>query len=79
MRLPGQGGENHYRLASEVRRRRLYRIGYAAQGRHLIRREVRLGWRAAEREHIELMCGQPVPAQDRLRSADYLVRNRWTW
>ncbi len=25
-------GENHYRLASEVRRRRLYRIGYAAQG-----------------------------------------------
>src|ERR1019366_1515056 len=24
-------GENHYRLASEVRRRRLFRIGYAAQ------------------------------------------------
>jgi hypothetical protein len=23
-------GENHYRLASEVRRRRLYRIGYAS-------------------------------------------------
>src|ERR1700739_4640208 len=27
-------GENHYRLASEVRRRRLYRIGDAAQGQH---------------------------------------------
>ena len=27
-------GENHYRLASEIRRRRLYRIGYAAQGQH---------------------------------------------
>ena len=27
-----KAGENHYRLASEVRRRHLYRIGYAAQG-----------------------------------------------
>ena len=37
-------GENHYRLASEVRRRRLHRIGYAAQGQDTsFDREVRLG------------------------------------
>src|SRR6266536_1696608 len=49
-------GENHYRLASEVRRRRLYRIGYAAQGQDTsFDREVRDGLvRAAEREHVEL-------------------------
>ena len=37
-------GENHYRLASEMRRRRLYRIGYAAQGQDAsFDKEVRLG------------------------------------
>src|ERR1039458_2658316 len=37
-------GENHYRLASEVRRRRLFRIGYAAQGQDAsFDREVRDG------------------------------------
>jgi ribose transport system substrate-binding protein len=72
-------GENHYRLASEVRRRRLYRIGYAAQGQDTsFDREVRLGLaRAAEREHIELIVVdnryQPKIA---LRSADYLVREQ---
>jgi ribose transport system substrate-binding protein len=52
-------GENHYRLASEMRRRRLYRIGYAAQGQDAsFDREVRTGLvRAAEREHIELTGG----------------------
>ena len=47
-------GENHYRLASEVRRRRLYRIGYAAQGQDTsFDREVRLGLvRAAERDGV---------------------------
>jgi len=72
-------GENHYRLASEVRRRRLYRIGYAAQGQDSsFDREVRLSLaRAAEREHIELIVVdnryQPKIA---LRSADYLVREQ---
>src|SRR6267143_5704376 len=43
--------ENHYRLASEVRRRRLYRIGYAAQGQDAsFDREVQASLvRAAER------------------------------
>src|ERR1017187_1159730 len=72
-------GENHYRLASEVRRRRLYRIGYAAQGQDTsFDREVRDGLvRAAEREHVELIVVdnryQPKIA---LRSADYLIREQ---
>ncbi len=72
-------GENHYRLASEVRRRRLYRIGYAAQGQDAsFDREVRLGLvRAAEREHIELLVVdnryQPKIA---LRTADYLIKEQ---
>jgi ribose transport system substrate-binding protein len=71
--------ENHYRLASEVRRRRLYRIGYAAQGQDSsFDREVGLGLvRAAEREHVELIVVdnryQPKIA---LRSADYLIKER---
>ena len=71
--------ENHYRLASEVRRRRLYRIGYAAQGQDTsFDREVRLGLeRAAEREHVELIVVdnryQPKIA---LRSADYLIKEQ---
>jgi ribose transport system substrate-binding protein len=72
-------GENHYRLASEVRRRRLYRIGYAAQGQHSsFDREVREGLaRAAEREHVELLTVdnryQPKIA---LRNADYLIKEQ---
>ncbi len=72
-------GENHYRLASEVRRRRLYRIGYAAQGQDTsFDREVRNGLvRAAEREHVELIVVdnryQPKIA---LRSADYLIKEQ---
>lgn len=72
-------GENHYRLASEVRRRRLYRIGYAAQGQDTsFDREVRTGLvRAAEREHVELIVVdnryQPKIA---LRSADYLIKEQ---
>src|ERR1019366_4204827 len=72
-------GENHYRLASEVRRRRLFRIGYAAQGQDAsFDREVRDGLvRAAEREHIELIVVdnryQPKIA---LRSADYLIKEQ---
>ncbi len=71
--------ENSYRLVSEVRRRRLYRIGYAAQGQQAsFDREVGLGLaRAAERHQIELIVVdnryQPKVA---LRSADYLIRER---
>ncbi len=72
-------GENHYRLTSEVRRRRLYRIGYAAQGQDAsFDKEVRLSLaRASEREHVELITVdnryQPKIA---LRSADYLIREQ---
>src|SRR5882724_2637042 len=47
-------GENHYRLASDVRRRRRYRLGYAAQGQQgSFDREVRQSLeRAAEREQV---------------------------
>ncbi len=72
-------GENRYRLAAEVRRRRLYRIGYAAQGQDAsFDREVRVSLeRAAEREHIELIVVdnryQPKVA---LRSADHLIHEQ---
>jgi len=72
-------GENHYRLAAEVRRRRLYRLGYAAQGQEgSFDREVRTGlMRAAERADVELIVVdnryQPKIA---LRSADYLIREQ---
>ena len=72
-------GENHYRLAAEVRRRRLYRLGYAAQGQEgSFDREVRTGlMRAAERADVELLVVdnryQPKIA---LRSADYLIREQ---
>jgi ribose transport system substrate-binding protein len=70
-------GENSYRLTSEVKRRRLYRIGYAEQGQDSsFDREVASGLRrAAEREHVELITVdnryQPKVA---LRTADYLIR-----
>jgi ribose transport system substrate-binding protein len=72
-------GENHYRLTSEVRRRRLYRIGYAEQGQDTsFDRDVREGLaRAAEREQVELVVVdnryQPKIA---LRNADHLIRER---
>ena len=72
-------GENHYRLAAEVRRRRLYRLGYAAQGQEAsFDREVRASLtRAAERAEVELIVVdnryQPKIA---LRGADYLIRER---
>src|SRR5947209_12990678 len=48
-------GENSYRLTSEVRRRRLYRIGYATQGQDTsFDKEVATGQKlAAEREQVE--------------------------
>ena len=70
-------GQNNYRLTSEIRRRRRYRIGYAAQGQDTsFPREVRAGLaEAAEREGIELIVVdnryQPKVA---LRNADHLIR-----
>ncbi len=72
-------GQNNYRLISEVRRRRRYRIGYAAQGQDSsFPREVLAGLvRAAEREQVELIVVdnryQPRIA---LRNADQLIREQ---
>ena len=68
---------NRYRLTFEVRRRRRYRIGYAAQGQDTsFPREVQAGLvRAAERERVDLVIVdnryQPKIA---LRNAESLVR-----
>ena len=72
-------GQNNYRLISEIRRRRRFRIGYAAQGQDTsFPREVLAGLvRAAEREHAELIVVdnryQPKIA---LRNADHLIREQ---
>jgi ribose transport system substrate-binding protein len=68
---------SRYRLTSEVRRRKRYRIGYGAQGQDSsFPREVLAGLRrAAEREQIELIVVdnryQPKVA---LRNAEQLIR-----
>src|SRR6266851_2249648 len=68
-----------YRLTTEIRRRRRYRIGYAAQGQDSsFPREVHAGLiRAAAREQIELIVVdnryQPSTA---LRSAEHLIREK---
>jgi ribose transport system substrate-binding protein len=71
--------ERNYRLTSEIRRRRRYRIGYAAQGQNSsFPHEVHTGLlRAAAREQIELIVVdnryQPNIA---LRSAEHLIREK---
>jgi ribose transport system substrate-binding protein len=68
---------NRYRPTSEVRRRKRYRIGYAAQGQDSsFPREVHEGLvRAAERERVELIVVdnryQPKVA---VRNAELLIR-----
>ena len=68
---------NRYRPTSEVRRRKRYRIGYAAQGQDSsFPREVHAGLvRAAERERVELIVVdnryQPKVA---VRNAELLIR-----
>jgi ribose transport system substrate-binding protein len=68
---------SRYRLTTEIRRRRRYRIGYAAQGQDSsFPREVHAGLaRAAEREQVELIVVdnryQPKVA---LRNAEHLIR-----
>ena len=70
---------NRYRLTAEIRRRKKYRIGYAAQGQDSsFAREVHTGLlRAADRAQIELVVldnrYQPKIA---LRNAELLIRER---
>jgi ribose transport system substrate-binding protein len=72
-------GENRYRLNTELRRRKKYRIGYASQGqRTSFPREVLAGLqRAVEQEQIELLVldnrYQPKVA---LRNADQFIREQ---
>ena len=69
---------NRYRLTSEVRRRKRYRIGYASQGQNSsFGEEVQRGLvRAAERERLELIVVdnryQPKIA---LKNAELLIRD----
>ncbi len=69
--------KHHYRLTAEIRRRKRYRIGYAAQGQDSsFPREVRAGLLgAAEREQVELIVVdnryQPKIA---LKNAEQLIR-----
>ncbi len=69
---------NRYRLTSEVRRRKQYRIGYASQGQNSsFGEEVQRGLvRAAERERLELIVVdnryQPKIA---LKNAELLIRD----
>jgi ribose transport system substrate-binding protein len=70
---------NRYRLTSEIRRRKKYRIGYAAQGQDSsFAREVHTGLvQAADRAQIELIVVdnryQPKIA---LKNAELLIRER---
>ncbi len=68
---------NRYRLVSEVRRRRRYRIGYAAQGQDSsFPREVHAGLvRAAEREEVELIVvDNRYQAKVAVKNAEHLLR-----
>src|SRR5260370_37352430 len=72
-------GESHYRLTSEVRPRRLYRIGYAEAGQDTsFDREVRQGLvRAAEQKQVELIVvDNRYQAKIALRTADHLIREQ---
>src|SRR5687767_10357531 len=69
---------NRYRLTSEIRRRKKYRIGYGAQGQDSsFAREVHTGLvQAAERERVELIVVdnryQPKIA---VKNAELLIRD----
>jgi ribose transport system substrate-binding protein len=68
---------NRYRLTGEVRRRRKYRAGYAAQGQDSsFAREVHAGLvRAAERAQIELVVvDNRYEPKTALRNAELLIR-----
>jgi ribose transport system substrate-binding protein len=70
-------GENQYRLISEARPSRRYRIGYAAQGQDSsFSREVGTGLAAAaETAHLELVVvDNRYDPRVALRNADHLIR-----
>jgi ribose transport system substrate-binding protein len=70
-------GENQYRVLSNMRPNRRYRIGYAAQGQDSsFPREVTTGLaRAAESSRVELVAvDNRYDAKTALRNADQLVR-----
>lgn len=72
-------GQNNYRLLSEMRRRRRYRIGYAAQGQDTsFPREILSGLtRAAEREQVELITvDNRYQRKVALRNAGLLIREK---
>lgn len=68
---------NRYRLVSEIRRRKRYRIGYAAQGQDSsFPREVHAGLvRAAEREQVELIVvDNRYQPKISVKNAEQLIR-----
>jgi ribose transport system substrate-binding protein len=68
---------NRYRLTSEIRRRKRYRIGYASQGQDSsFGHEVQRGLvRAAERERVELIeVDNRYQPKIALRNAELLIR-----
>jgi ribose transport system substrate-binding protein len=70
-------GENQYRILSNIRPNRRYRLGYAAQGQDSsFPREVTVGLtRAAESSRVELVVvDNRYDAKMALRNADQLVR-----
>ena len=70
-------GENQYRLVTEVRPSRRYRIGYAGQGQDssFPREVVASLVRAAEIAHVELVVvDNRYDAKTSLRNADHLIR-----
>ena len=69
---------NRYRLTSEVRRRRTYRIGYAAQGQDSsFAREVHDSlMRAAERERVDVtVVDNRYQPKIALKNAELLIRD----
>ena len=74
-----KSGQNSYRMLSEIRRRRRYRIGYAAQGQDTsFPREILAGLtRAAEREQVELIVvDNRYQRKVALRNAGLLIREQ---
>jgi ribose transport system substrate-binding protein len=72
-------GQNTYRMVTEIRRRRRFRMGYAAQGQDTsFPREILEGLsRAAEREQVELIVvDNRYQRKVALRNASLLIRER---
>ena len=78
-----KSGQNSYRSVLEIRRRRRYRIGYAAQGQDSsFPREILAGLTAAaEREQVELGSSSTtsINARSRCATRDCSSKSKWTW